>query len=116
MPEVGLEPTCPCGREILSLVRIPISPLRLGEDDRCWGEGESTGRNIFASLLREGICELVYLTLKVRRAAAQLREITACLKSPAGVNMSCLFGVTAMRWGVAGFALSLLKVSPEGSP
>ena len=28
MPEVGLEPTCPCERQILSLVRIPISPLR----------------------------------------------------------------------------------------
>jgi hypothetical protein len=54
--------------------------------------------------------------LKARRAAAQLLEITACLKSPAGVNMSCLFGVTAMRWDVAGGALSLLKVSPEGSP
>src|SRR5829696_3044302 len=52
MPEVGLEPTCPCGREILSLVRIPISPLRLGEDDRCWGEGESTARHIFAGVPR----------------------------------------------------------------
>ena len=28
MPEVGLEPTWSCPREILSLVRIPISPLR----------------------------------------------------------------------------------------
>ena len=28
MPEVGLEPTCPCERQILSLVRIPISPPR----------------------------------------------------------------------------------------
>ena len=28
VPEVGLEPTCPCERQILSLVRIPISPLR----------------------------------------------------------------------------------------
>lgn len=43
MPEVGLEPTCPCGREILSLVRIPISPLRLDVDDRGWREGASTG-------------------------------------------------------------------------
>ena len=57
MPEVGLEPTCPCGREILSLVRIPISPLRLGLDDRCWGEGESTGQNIFASVVRGRILE-----------------------------------------------------------
>ena len=28
MPEVGLEPTWGCPRQILSLVRIPISPLR----------------------------------------------------------------------------------------
>ena len=28
MPEVGFEPTYPYGRQILSLVRIPISPLR----------------------------------------------------------------------------------------
>ena len=30
--------------------------------------------------------------------------------------MDCPFGVTAMRWGVAVFALSLLKVSPEDFP
>jgi hypothetical protein len=29
VPEVGLEPTWDCSRQILSLVRIPISPLRL---------------------------------------------------------------------------------------
>ncbi len=28
VPEVGLEPTWDCSRQILSLVRIPISPLR----------------------------------------------------------------------------------------
>jgi hypothetical protein len=28
VPEVGLEPTWGCPRQILSLVRIPISPLR----------------------------------------------------------------------------------------
>lgn len=27
MPEVGIEPTCPCGRRILSPLRLPISPL-----------------------------------------------------------------------------------------
>lgn len=30
VPEVGLEPTWDCSRQILSLVRIPISPLRRG--------------------------------------------------------------------------------------
>ncbi len=28
VPEVGIEPTWDCSRQILSLVRIPISPLR----------------------------------------------------------------------------------------
>jgi hypothetical protein len=28
MPKVGVEPTWDCSRQILSLVRIPISPLR----------------------------------------------------------------------------------------
>lgn len=28
MPEGGLEPPCPCGRQILSLLCIPISSLR----------------------------------------------------------------------------------------
>ena len=27
VPEAGLEPAHPCGREILSLLRLPISPL-----------------------------------------------------------------------------------------
>ena len=28
VPKVGLEPTRPCGLQILSLARLPISPLR----------------------------------------------------------------------------------------
>ena len=28
VPRVGLEPTLPCGNEILSLARLPISPSR----------------------------------------------------------------------------------------
>jgi hypothetical protein len=34
VPEVGLEPTCPCERQILSLVRIPISPLRQRDEGK----------------------------------------------------------------------------------
>jgi hypothetical protein len=37
VPEVGLEPTWGCPRQILSLVRIPISPLRREiSNDRGW--------------------------------------------------------------------------------
>ena len=32
MPEVGIEPTCPCERGILSPLRLPVSPLRHGAD------------------------------------------------------------------------------------
>src|ERR1044071_8567487 len=49
-------------RQILSLVRIPISPLRLGMDDRCWGEGASTGvrpRRLFAEALEGGLAVLL---------------------------------------------------------
>ena len=28
VPEVGIEPTCPCERRILSPLRLPVSPLR----------------------------------------------------------------------------------------
>src|SRR4051795_10988272 len=34
MPEVGLEPTSPQGQSILSRSRMPIPPLRLGQNDR----------------------------------------------------------------------------------
>ena len=34
MPKVGLEPTRPCGLQILSLARLPISPLRPGMRDK----------------------------------------------------------------------------------
>ena len=30
VPEVGIEPTCPCERGILSPLRLPVSPLRHG--------------------------------------------------------------------------------------
>jgi hypothetical protein len=32
VPEVGIEPTCPCERRILSPLRLPVSPLRLIEE------------------------------------------------------------------------------------
>ena len=32
VPEVGIEPTCPCERGILSPLRLPVSPLRHGRD------------------------------------------------------------------------------------
>ena len=28
VPKVGFEPTLPCGNQILSLARLPVSPLR----------------------------------------------------------------------------------------
>jgi hypothetical protein len=32
VPEIGVEPIHPCGRQILSLLRLPIPPPGLGED------------------------------------------------------------------------------------
>ena len=32
VPELGIEPRCPCERGILSPLRLPVSPLRHGRD------------------------------------------------------------------------------------
>ncbi len=43
MPRVGVEPTWDCSRQILSLVRIPISPPRRANmNDKTIGDGSST--------------------------------------------------------------------------
>ena len=50
MPEVGLEPTWDCSRQILSLVRIPISPLRREVlDIKTLHPGGQDGREMRAS-------------------------------------------------------------------
>ena len=39
MPGPGIEPGCPCGHEILSLARLPVSPSRrAGRTERETGE------------------------------------------------------------------------------
>src|SRR5213076_1926922 len=56
VPEVGLEPTCPCERQILSLVRIPISPLR---------QRESRGK-IIRRMLQESQPDAIGIVLLLR--------------------------------------------------
>ena len=84
VPEVGLEPTWDCSRQILSLVRIPISPLRRELSMiRCGlGEVKNKGRAIEPG----GIAK------KTLRALRALREIN----SIRGVNLgrSRTFGWT----------------------
>ena len=37
VPELGIEPRCPCERGILSPLRLPVSPLRHGQRLYRWG-------------------------------------------------------------------------------
>ena len=48
MPEAGLEPARPCGRGILSPLRLPISPLRQPVDPRV-GRGVSRSRPLLST-------------------------------------------------------------------
>ena len=43
MPETGLEPVLPCGKKILSLSCIPISPLRQGGQVKSEGAPPKNG-------------------------------------------------------------------------
>jgi hypothetical protein len=67
VPEVGLEPTWSCPRQILSLVRIPISPLRRNFDDKVWkedGQGRAISTGVSNSAMEFQISNFKFERLK----------------------------------------------------